>query len=146
MINGLTKYLTLDGTDLSYVFLSGTTSTKSGYLLSDGKTDLSDIFASKGTNTANITGYKYISAGIENDINQLYAKIETFGVTFDIALDSQFFKRLILIQKKASYEISADEYKTRKFWVGTTASYLSGASFLGGGQEVWTQVSSLYLV
>jgi len=93
MINGLTKYLTLDGTDLSYVFLSGTTSTKSGYLLSDGRTDLSDIFASKGANTANITGYKYISAGIENDINQLYAKIETFGVTFDIALDSQFFKQ-----------------------------------------------------
>jgi len=93
MINGLTNYLTLDGTDLSYVFLSGTTITKSGYLLSDGRTDLSDIFASKSANTANITGYKYISAGIENDINQLYAKIQTFGVTFDIALDSQFFKQ-----------------------------------------------------
>ena len=93
MIGGLTKYLTLDGTDLSFVFSPGTTSTKSGYLLSDGRTDLSDIFATKGANTANITGYKYISAGIENDINQLYAQITLFGVTFNIAFDSQFTKQ-----------------------------------------------------
>ena len=90
MINGLTKYLTLDGTDLSFVFSPGTTSTKSGYLLSDGRTDLSDIFASKGASTATITGYKYVSAGVENDINNLYAKIELFSVSFNIGLDSQF--------------------------------------------------------
>jgi hypothetical protein len=95
MINGLTQYLTLDGTDLSYVFSPGTTNTKSGYLLSDEITDLSDIFASKGANTATTTGYKYINAGIETDINQLYAKMEIFSVSFDTptATDSQFFKQ-----------------------------------------------------
>lgn len=110
--------------------------------------------------TSNGRGFVYpmISWGDEYDYNsfpvtsfvpgmyikEIWDKIftETKSSYESTFLDSQFFKRLILIQKKANYEISADEYKTRKFWVGTTASYLSGASFLGGGQEVWTQVSS----
>ena len=100
MIDGLTKYLTLDGTDLSFVFSPGTTSTKSGYLLSDGITDLSDIFATKGANTADITGYKYISAGTEYDINNLYAKLELFSVSFNIPTDSQF-----TIQPTTDYDV-----------------------------------------
>ena len=44
-------------------------------------------------------------------------------------LNSQFFKRLILIQKKASYELNPAEFRSRKFQVGLTQSYETGASF-----------------
>jgi len=112
--------------------------------------------------TSNGRGFVYpmISWGDEYDYNSfpvtsfvpgIYLK-EIWDKIFDETkssyesdfLNSQFFKRLILIQKKANYEISADEYRTRKFWVGTTQSYLTGASFLalGGDKFVYTQVSS----
>lgn len=46
-------------------------------------------------------------------------------------LDSQFFKRLILIQKRPTYDLNPGELDSRRFWVGTTQSYLTGASFYG---------------
>jgi len=57
-------------------------------------------------------------------------------------LNSQFFKRLILIQKKASYDINPSEYASRKFWVGTTQSYKTGATYLGPSQWVYPQLTS----
>jgi len=45
-------------------------------------------------------------------------------------LNSQFFKRLILVQKKPSYDINPAEYASRKFWVGTTQSYSTRISSL----------------
>lgn len=44
-------------------------------------------------------------------------------------LDSQFFKRLILIQKKKEYELNLAQVKERKFSVGLTQSYTTGASY-----------------
>lgn len=43
-------------------------------------------------------------------------------------LNSQFFKRLILIQKKSSYDLNPAEIADRKFWVGLTSSYSTLAS------------------
>lgn len=44
-------------------------------------------------------------------------------------LNSEFFKRLILIQKKSSYDLNPAEIRNRKFQVGLTQSYETGASF-----------------
>lgn len=43
-------------------------------------------------------------------------------------LDSQFFKRLILIQKKESYDLTPDEINNRKFCVGLQTPYMTLAS------------------
>lgn len=56
--------------------------------------------------------------------------------------ESELFKRLILIQKKSQYTISPAEVKERKYWVGTTQSYLTGASFRGTGEFFWSQVGT----
>lgn len=49
-------------------------------------------------------------------------------------LNSEFFKRLILIQKKESYDLNPAEFRSRKFQVGLTQSYETGASFLKSQQ------------
>ena len=43
-------------------------------------------------------------------------------------IDSQFFKRLILVQRKGSYDLSPADLQSRKFWVGTTQSFYTLAS------------------
>ena len=69
-MSGLTNYLTSTGTDLSYVFLKGTTVQNSGYVLSGGGGDLSSIFASNTLSTyASKTGY-LMSNGL--DISTIY--------------------------------------------------------------------------
>lgn len=110
--------------------------------------------------TATGRGYVYpmISWGDEYDENsfpvtsfvpgfyvkELWDKIfkETKSSYSSEFLNSQFFKRLILIQKKASYDINPGELATRKFWVGTTQSYLTGASYLGTSDWFYTQVNT----
>ena len=75
-MSGLTYYLTSTGTDLSYVFLKGTTVSKSGYALSGTRGDLSNIFASNTSSTyVSKTGY-LMSNNL--DISTLY---EPFNVT-----------------------------------------------------------------
>ena len=44
-------------------------------------------------------------------------------------LNSEFFKRLIMTQKKPSYDLTLSEVNERRFWVGVTQSYLTGASY-----------------
>jgi hypothetical protein len=112
----------------------------------------------KRTSTGKGYVYPMISWGDEYDYNSfpvtsfvpgIYVK-EVWDKIFEETkssyqsdfLNSQFFKRLILIQKKSAYTLDDEDFKSRKFWVGTTQSYLSGASFLGGGQWVYTQVGS----
>lgn len=46
----------------------------------------------------------------------------TYQSTF---LDSEFFKRLVLTQKKASYDLTPSEVNERRFCVGLTSSYLN---------------------
>jgi hypothetical protein len=55
--------------------------------------------------------------------------------------DSQFFKRLILIQKK-TYDLNPAEIKSRKFWVGLTQSYTTLASGKKSGQSYWIQTQN----
>jgi hypothetical protein len=66
-MSNLTKYLNIDGLDLSYVFQRGTTTTNSGYKLSNGN-DLSSVFAS-GT-TYKKTGYTLPNG---YDLSTIYA-------------------------------------------------------------------------
>ncbi len=47
-------------------------------------------------------------------------------------LDSQFFKRLIIIQKKSEYKASSNDVKARTFRVGTTASYTTVTTAASG--------------
>ena len=126
-------------------------------LLSTGYTGTLGTCAKR---TATGRGYVYplISWGDEYDYNSfsvtsfvpgIYVKtvldkiFEETKSTYDSDFfDSQFFKRLILIQKKASYDINPVEYKERKFWVGSTQSYRTGASYLGPGEWVYTQVGT----
>ena len=70
----LTGFLSSSGIDLSYIFVSGTTPTNSGYKLVNGN-DLSSIFASNtsGSFAAN-TGYLIID---NRDISRLYEPIPT---------------------------------------------------------------------
>ena len=54
-------------------------------------------------------------------------------------LDSEFFKRLIIIQKKSSYDLNPAEYNGRKFQVGTTQSYTTLASAQNPQNSYWPQ-------
>ena len=49
--------------------------------------------------------------------------------------DSEFFKRLILIQRRGSYDLTPLAVQQRKFWVGTTQSFYTAASALATGQN-----------
>ena len=77
-------------------------------------------------------------------IKEIWDKIfsETKSSYQSTFLNSQFFKRLILIQKKASYDINPAEYASRKFCVGTTQSYLTGASFRGPSEWYYVQTGT----
>ena len=63
-------------------------------------------------------------------VKQIWDKImkETNSSYESKFLDSQFFKRLFLIQKKSNYDINPGEISSRKFWVGLTGSYTTLAS------------------
>ena len=52
-------------------------------------------------------------------------------------IDSQFFKRLILIQRRGSYDLSPLQLQQRKFWVGTTQSYYTLASAYSVQPNFW---------
>jgi hypothetical protein len=54
-------------------------------------------------------------------------------------LNSEFFKRLIIIQKKSSYDLSPGEYNSRKFQVGTTQSYTTIGSAFNPQNWYWPQ-------
>ena len=58
-------------------------------------------------------------------VKQIWDKImkETNSNYQSSFLDSQFFKRLFIIQKKSSYDINPQEIKSRKFWVGLLSNY-----------------------
>ena len=110
--------------------------------------------------TASGRGYVYpmISWGDEYDYNsfpvtsfipgiyikEIWDKIfkETNSSYTSTFLNSQFFKRLILIQKKSGYELDVEDYKPRKFWVGSTQSFTTGASYLGTSQYFFAQVGT----
>lgn len=97
--------------------------------------------------TANGVGYIYpmISWGEEYDYNsfavssfvpgfyvkEIFDKImkETKSTYESTFLNSQFFKRLFVIQKKTSYDLNPSDIQNRRFLVGTTQSYLTGASY-----------------
>ena len=110
--------------------------------------------------TSSGSGYVYpmISWGDEYDYNSfpvtsfvpgVYVKeildkifVETKSTYESDFFESEFFKRLILVQKKESYQLNPSEVKERKFWVGTTQSYLTGASYRGPGNWYWSQVGT----
>ena len=54
-------------------------------------------------------------------------------------LESQFFKRLILIQKKAAYELNPAQIADRKYFVGTTQSFSQAASAQRSETFYWLQ-------
>ena len=59
----------------------------------------------------------------------------TYQSTF---LNSQFFKRLILTQKKLSYELTPYELNDRRFCVGLTSSYTNKLAGLNSNKAVQT--------
>ena len=73
-MSGLTGYLTSNGTDLSYIYLPGTSSTNSGYLTSNGN-DLSNIFKGSTAGSANSIPIGYLMVN-RIDINTMYEPIQ----------------------------------------------------------------------
>jgi len=59
-------------------------------------------------------------------------------------LDSQFFKRLILTQKKLSYELTPYELNDRRFCVGLTSSYTNKLVGYNTGKAVQTYYYPTY--
>jgi hypothetical protein len=126
-------------------------------LLTSGYTGTLGTIAKR---TATGRGYVYpmISWGDEYDYNsfpvtsfvpgvyikEVWDKIfeETKSSYSSTFLNSQFFKRMILIQKKSSYDLNPSEYRSRKFWVGSTQSYLTGAAFSGTSEWKNTQITT----
>ena len=98
-----------------------------------------ESFCYKRTATGKGYVYPLISWGDEYDYNSfavtnmapafyvkgIFDKImsETNSTYQSTFLNSQFFKRLILTQKKISYDLTPAELNDRKFCVGLTASY-----------------------
>jgi len=106
-----------------------------------------ESFCYERTATGNGYVYPLISWGDEYDYNSfavtnmapafyvkgIFDKImkETNSTYQSTFLNSQFFKRLILTQKKTSYDLTPADLNDRKFCVGLTSSYtnkLAGAS------------------
>lgn len=123
----------------------------------------SGLVGSLGTvvrRTASGRGYVYpmISWGDEYDYNsfpvtsfvpgfyvkEIWDKImrETKSTYDSDFLDSEFFKRLILIQKRSSYDINPTEVVSRKFSVGLESNYLTGASFKVCNNWYWLNVGT----
>lgn len=104
-----------------------------------------ESYAYKKTATGRGYVYPMISWGDEFDYNsfpvtsfapsiyikEIFDKImsETNSRYESTFLNSQFFKRLILTQKKKEYELNVAQVKSRKFSVGLTSSYTTGASW-----------------
>jgi hypothetical protein len=127
-MSGLTMYLLQDGvTDLSFVFQNGTTSTKSNYLLQDGR-DLSDLFAPFSNKTANLTGY-ITNTGI--DLNQLFNGIINFTFTFTVSLTTTVIIGAVTTANNGVGYISLFGSTFRK----TTNSGSSWASLTSGGNR-----------
>ena len=100
-----------------------------------------------GKTTATGKGYVYpmISWGAEFDFNSFpvtsfvpgfYVKeildkiMKQTNSSYDSTfLNSQFFKRQILIQRRPTYDLNPSEVEERRFRVGTTQSYTTGAAF-----------------
>lgn len=57
-------------------------------------------------------------------------------------LNSQFFKRLFIIQKKSSYDLSIASVQERKFCVGLTQSFTTGASYKAIATWRWANMTS----
>jgi hypothetical protein len=74
-------------------------------------------------------------------IKEVFDKImkETRSSYTSSFLNSQFFKRLIVIQKKTSYDLNPAEIADRKFWVGLTSSYTTLASGLQSERYYYLQ-------
>ena len=60
--------------------------------------------------------------------------------------NSEYFKRLIYIQKKSSYELNPADLNSRKFAVGLTASYTTLISQKPGGQYLWLNLTNANVV
>jgi len=116
-----------------------------------GKVDTWNFTVSKVTYTGKGYIYPMVSWGDEYDQNsfpltsfvpgyyvkEIWDKImeETNSSYVSSFIDSQFFKRLIIIQKRSEYKISTDDVKSRTFRVGSLKSFttvttmpLSGAN------------------
>jgi hypothetical protein len=77
-------------------------------------------------------------------VKEIWDKImgETKSTYQSTFLNSQFFKRLMIIQKRSSYDLTPIEYSSRKFWVGLESSYLTAPSFKTCNQWYWLNVNT----
>ena len=68
---------------------------------------------------------------------------ETTNSTYDSNFfNSEYFKRLIYIQKKSSYELNPVDVKVRKFAVGLTASYHTALSQVTPNRFYWPNLTN----
>jgi hypothetical protein len=119
-----------------------------------------ESFCYKRTATGKGYVYPLISWGDEYDYNSfavtnmapafyvkgIFDKImsETNSTYQSTFLNSEFFKRLILTQKKTSYDLTPAELNDRKFCVGLTSSYLNKLAGLNTGKPVQTYLYPAY--
>ena len=119
-----------------------------------------ESFCYERTATGNGYVYPLISWGDEYDYNSfavtnmapafyvkgIFDKImnETNSTYQSTFLNSQFFKRLILTQKKTSYDLTPYELNDRKFCVGLTSSYTNKLAGYNTGKPVQTYLYPAY--
>ena len=78
-------------------------------------------------------------------VKQIWDKImnETNSSYQSTFLDSQFFKRLFIIHKRANYDLNPAEVSSRKYWVGLTGSYTTLASGRQSQQYYYLQNTNI---
>lgn len=86
----------------------------------------------------NMTPGFYVKGILDKIMNETNS---TYQSTF---LNSQFFKRLLLIQKKSSFDLTPYELNDRKFCVGLTSSYLNKLAGYNTTRDVQTYYYPTY--
>lgn len=78
-------------------------------------------------------------------VKQIWDKImkETNSNYQSDFLETQFFKRLFIVQKKSSYDINPQEIASRKFCVGLTGSYQTAASARRSGSWYYLNTTNV---
>lgn len=95
--------------------------------------------------------YDYNSFAVTNMIPAFYVKglfdkiMELTNSKYESNfLESQFFKRLTIIQRKNSYELTVNDINDRKFCVGLTSSYTNKVAGYNTAKPVQTELSPSY--
>ena len=110
-MSGLTNYLTVNGVDLLYVFMSGTNVTNSGYKLVDGR-DLSQIFKIVTSGGPYVTNTGYLNSS-NQDISRMYEPYNPTILNYDFASPNASASPYYVIQAIPSWTSIGSTYVGR---------------------------------